>query len=249
MDTDEHKRVLDIIRQKDSAPLVLPRPGTALLVIDMQRCFVRRGENFTRALEALAPGVAAGYFDRVDGETLPNVARLIAAFRAASLPVLFTGTGSEDGSGEDLAPWLRGFDQLGQAVLGEPVWPQVAAPAWQIDDLVAPWPGETVLRKRTADAFLSTDLAARLDALGISTVVVAGLTTDVCVSATARAAADRGLAAVVAADACTTLSPVLHQASLEAIALAFGRVKPTVEIVNGLVAAPAEPARGPVVTA
>ena len=119
---DEHGRILDIIGQRDGAPLVLPPARTALLVIDMQRCFVRAGENFTDVLERLAPGASAGYFERVERQVVPNVARLLAAFRQARLPVFFTGTGTE-GDGADLAPWLRGFDELGRALLGEAVWP------------------------------------------------------------------------------------------------------------------------------
>ena len=243
MDAAEHGRILAIIGQKDSLPLNLPEHRTALLVIDMQRSFVRRGENFTALLDRLAPGAADGYFERVETRVVPNVARLLAAFRHAGLPIKFTGTGTEDGSGMDLAPWLRGFDELGRAVLGEAVWPQVDAPAWQIDPSVAPQPGEEVLLKRTADPFISTALDAQLRGIGVTTVVVVGLTSDVCVSATARAAADRGYMAVVVEDACTTLSEPMHRASLEAIALAFGRVKSTAEIVKLLPAAPSTEAK------
>ena len=60
------------------------------------------------------------------------------------------------------------------------------------------------------------------------------LTTDVCVASAARGCADRGYRTVIAADACTTLSPYMHQASLDIFQLAFGGVKSAAEIVNSL---------------
>jgi nicotinamidase-related amidase len=65
------------------------------------------------------------------------------------------------------------------------------------------------------------------------------LTTDVCVTQTARETADRGFQAVIAEDACTTLSEQMHRAALQCFSIAFGRVRSTDEVVRLLSAASA----------
>lgn len=67
-----------------------------------------------------------------------------------------------------------------------------------------PLDGEAVIRKDVNSAFIGTDLQARLAAAGVDTVVLCGLTTDHCVSTTARMAANFGLRTMLVEDACAT---------------------------------------------
>jgi nicotinamidase-related amidase len=159
---------------------------------------------------------------------------LLAVFRACGAPIFFTGTGTQFSGGGDLCGWLREFDKLGVRLLGRRVWPGRLDEAWQIDDSVAPEPGEMVVNKTASDPLGCTGIDQSLRNLGVEAVVVAGLTTDVCVSSTARACADRGYRTIIAEDACTTLSARLHDASLDIFRLAFGQVKTTDEIVAAL---------------
>jgi nicotinamidase-related amidase len=165
---------------------------------------------------------------------VPNVGRLLDAFRKSALPVFFTATGTQVAGGADLSCWLRDFDALGMHVLGTPVWPRAGEDAWQIDDSVAPLANELVVNKTAADPLGCTAIDQSLRNLGIKSVVVCGLTTDVCVASAARGAADRGFRTVIAADACTTLSPRFHEASLDIFRLAFGQARATEEIVRAL---------------
>jgi nicotinamidase-related amidase len=190
----------------------------------MQRDFVHPEHEFAQVLERLVPGVTEGYFQRVSF-VVPNAQRLLAAFRACGAPVFFTGTGTQFSDGRDLCCWLRDFDALGLQVLGKRVWPRTQDTAWQIDESVAPLPGEMVVNKTAADPLGCTAIDQSLRNLGVTTVVVAGLTTDVCVSSAARAWADRSYRTIIAEDACTTLSPKLHETSLDIFRLAFGQVK------------------------
>ena len=78
----------------------------------------------------------------------------------------------------------------------------------------------------------TTKLDQTLHNLDINSLVVTGLTTDICVTQTARETADRGFRVIVAEDACTTLSEEMHRAALTAFALAFGRVRKTEELLT-----------------
>ena len=67
-----------------------------------------------------------------------------------------------------------------------------------------PMAGEPVFRKHVNSAFIGTDLEAHLRAHGIEQLVVAGISTDHCVSATVRMAGNLGFAVTVVEDACAT---------------------------------------------
>jgi nicotinamidase-related amidase len=65
-----------------------------------------------------------------------------------------------------------------------------------------PRPGEPVVGKSVNAALIGTDLDLRLRRLGVTTVVLFGISTDMCVSTTARVAANMGYRVVVVGDAC-----------------------------------------------
>jgi nicotinamidase-related amidase len=228
---NEHERVLEIIRLKDQAPLDFDVDQSALLVIDMQRYFVSTDHPFGQTIEKLVPGAGEGYFSRVKDVVVPNIQRLLTAFRRQRRPIIFTGTGTYN-DGSELPPWLKDFDNLGMALVGDRIWPRIDDPSWQIDDSVRPEANEIVLHKTTSGPVNSTKLDQLLHNLGITSLVVVGLTTDVCVTQTARETSDRGFRVLIAEDACTTLSEEMHRAALLAFSLAFGRVRRTSEVLD-----------------
>ena len=77
-------------------------------------------------------------------------------------------------------------------------------PGNAIKPIVTPAEGETVIEKQTNSAFIGTGLEDILKKTGISSLVVAGLTTDHCVSATVRNAADLGFETILVSDATAT---------------------------------------------
>jgi streptothricin hydrolase len=77
-------------------------------------------------------------------------------------------------------------------------------PGWCIHDQVAPEPGELVLRKTRDDGFDGTALADVLARTGVTHIAVAGLLSEMCVSATVRGALARGLQVVLVHDAHAT---------------------------------------------
>ena len=95
-----------------------------------------------------------------------------------------------------------------------------------IADKVAPAEGEPVVVKNYPNSFLNTDLDARLKALGVKNVVVAGFMTHMCINSTGRGAFNLGYAVTVPANATATRplaapdGSTVPAAALQAAALA-----------------------------
>jgi nicotinamidase-related amidase len=230
----DHDKILEIIRQKDQVPLVLDARTTALLVIDMQRYFVSPHYPLMQTFEQLSPGVTAGYCERVNSQVIPNISRLQSCFRALRLPLIYTAIGACLPDGQDLNRMWKDLDRLSLQVVGKRMFPTVGEESWHIDDSVAPLPGELVVNKTSSGTLNSTMLDQTLRNMGVESLVVCGVTTDVCVETTARDAADRGFQVIIAEDACTAFSSDLHRAALQAFSLAFGRVRGSDDIIKVL---------------
>lgn len=75
---------------------------------------------------------------------------------------------------------------------------------------VAPEPGDIEIEKLQYDSFHNTDLDAQLRARGIDTLVIAGISTDCCVDATASAAFHRDYHVFVVSDGCAAFGGTIH---------------------------------------
>ena len=234
----EHEQIIGIIAAKNQTPITLEPRSTALIVVDMQRYFTQPSFPFTDVFEKLSPGCSVGYLKRVHETVIPSIQLLLNSFRAVGSPVIFTTVGTATGDGRDLPCWLRSFDELGLATLGTRVWPAIGDASWEIDPALQPLPGEVVLDKLSAGAFATTGLEQRLRHQNIGSVVVTGVSSDVCVTTTAREAADRGFKTIMVSNGCTTLSESMHQASLETFNIAFGWIRTAEEVVALLGARP-----------
>lgn len=124
--------------------------------------------------------------------------------------------------------------------------------AFAIHDALRPAPRHTVLRKATPSAFAGTTLDAELQARGIRTLVLTGLMTHMCVSATAFDAAPRGYQSLIASDACATRDldleeggvlghGELHRAALRGVSDVVAEVRTTDELLRLLEAGAAPP--------
>ncbi len=109
----------------------------------------------------------------------------------------------------------------------------------------APRDGEPVLFKSVNSAFIGTDLQDRLRQADVTTVVLAGITTDHCVSTTARMAGNFGFAAYVVSDATATFERVgpdgrhytaqtMHETALASLNEEFAKIVDTAEVLNAL---------------
>ena len=181
----------------------------ALIVIDMQRDFIEPG-GFGATL-----GNDVSLLKRI----VPRVARLLEVFRAAQLPIIHT----RECHKPDLSdcppakrdrgkPSLRIGDPgpMGRILIaGEPGADIVAE--------LAAKPGEVVLDKPGKGAFYATPLSALLAERAVTQLVIAGVTTEVCVQTTMREANDRGFECLLAEDATESYFPEFKKATLEMI--------------------------------
>jgi nicotinamidase-related amidase len=124
------------------------------------------------------------YGERCNPRCEANIQRLLSAWRNAAQPVLYTQHISQRPS----SPLAEG--SAGNAIKQE----------------LAPLESETVFRKSTNSALKSTELLQALQGIDPSAVVIVGVATDACVTATAREARDLGYITVVVSDACATFS-------------------------------------------
>jgi nicotinamidase-related amidase len=99
---------------------------------------------------------------------------------------------------------------------------------------LAPRDDELVINKTSRGAFNSTALDQILRNLQITTLIVAGVSTECCVAMTARDAADRGYKVLLVEDACTAVTPYLQECSIVAFGAMFGRVATTEEVLSEL---------------
>ena len=97
--------------------------------------------------------------------------------------------------------------------------------------------GEPVIDKPGKGAFFATDLGLKLKNRGIRTIIVCGVTTEVCVNTTVREANDRGFECLVVSDATGSYFPEFQRVALEMIKAQggiFGWVAPSEAVVAGL---------------
>ena len=118
-------------------------------------------------------------------------------------------------------------------------------PGVELHDAVRPLPGEPLFRKRVASPFAGSTLDAHLRELGVQRLVVAGLTTEHCVSSTCRAASDLGFEVVVVEDATACFGRTsfdgryhrpddIHRLALVALHDEFASIRSTAEALAEL---------------
>ena len=192
-------------------PFAFPtkRDQLALIVIDMQRDFAEPG------------GFGASLGNDVSRITkiVPDVKRLIQGFRDAGLPVIHTmECHKPDLSDLPPAKRSRGTPTLrigDDGPMGRILIAGEAGTA--ILPELAPVDGEIVIEKPGKGAFYATDLGEVLKEKGVSQLVFAGVTTEVCVQTTMREANDRGYECLLAEEATESYFPEFKEAAIAMI--------------------------------
>ncbi|PSC74541.1 cysteine hydrolase [Micractinium conductrix] len=211
------KRLMNGVGSKVEVATALPYPyrmspaSTAVVMIDFQRDFMLEG------------GFGATLGNDVDllKAALPGAQRLLAAARAAGVLVVHTLEAhkpdlsdlpaSKAGRG-NLPPELRigAESSMGRILVAGEYGNGIV-------DEVAPVEGELQIHKPGKGAFYATDLHARLQARGVTHLLFAGVTTEVCVQTSMREANDRGYECLLVTDATESYFPNFKAAAIEMI--------------------------------
>ncbi|WP_423065473.1 cysteine hydrolase family protein [Devosia sp. CN2-171] len=197
-------------------PYPLDPIRTALVVIDMQRDFIEAGGfgdslgNDVARLEAIIPATAA----------------LIQLFRDKGWLVIHTREAHKpDLSDCPPSKIRRGNPTLHIGEVGAMGRLLVAGePGNQIVDALAPIEGEIVIDKPGKGMFWATGIHERLQGLGITHLVFAGVTTEVCVQTSMREANDRGYESLLIEDATESYFPEFKTMTIKMIAAQGGIV-------------------------
>jgi nicotinamidase-related amidase len=193
----------------EPSTLTIELDRSALLIIDMQRDFLEPG-GFGAAL--------GNDVSRLKAAVGP-IRSILGAARDAGVLVIHTREGHRPDLSDapphkvergDPAMRIGAPGPMGRILVrGEP--------GHDIIPELYPAPGEPVIDKPGKGAFYQTDLELMLKNRRIDTLLVCGVTTEVCVNTTVREANDRGFRCLVLSDCCASYFPEFHAAGLAMI--------------------------------
>lgn len=195
---------------------------SALIVVDMQNCF-------------LAPGMPAEL--PVGREIVPNINRLAAAFRDSGGHVVWIRNTLLPETRRSWSVWTDKilnkanreamYREMAPGSLGHELYPDLDVR-----------PEDAQIRKCRFSAFIqgASDLHAHLQERGIDTVVITGVATHVCCESTARDAMMLNYQTLFVSDGCAAFSDADHNGALNALIQSFCDVQDTDQVIRTLAA-------------
>jgi len=200
-------------------PFTLDPNRAALVVVDMQNDFVRKG---------------APFFLEGCNEAIPNVQKVLEACREMQVPVVFLKftagpeqtliwTWSKPLHPPDKACWKGGrrfFEETQKEAEGHDI----------IDELY-PREGEAIVEKYSYGGFFETNLQTVLQARGVEQLIIVGCAAPFCIDDTVTGAFDRQYRNFVVSDAIGYFDREFLDNSLRRISMKYGRVLTTKELL------------------
>jgi ureidoacrylate peracid hydrolase len=185
------------------------------MVVDMQNGFVSPNGSLARLGLDVSRNTA----------TVAPIRRLIDAWHGVDGRVVFTEMSFQPNYADaGLIPErFPPLQALGHLIAGS--WDAAI-----IDDLV-PGPNDIVLHKSRFNPFYGTGLALRLRQLGVTTLVITGVATNICVDSAAREAFIRDFRVVIPREATASYTREMEEASLATLGFMFADVVPVDEVL------------------
>ena len=191
---------------------------TAMIVVDMQNAYLddegsmnKSGMDITELKKTVLP-----------------VSSLITACRSADVPIIFTRYVLRADYKDAGLRSVRGprFKEINSLVMG--TWDSELDP--RMDQRLEDY----VLDKTRYSSFYNTSLEVILRGLGVDTLIVCGVTTEICVESTIRDAYFRDFKIIVPKDAVAAMDIDRHKGTLATIEFGFGSVTTSAELINDL---------------
>ena len=195
----------------------LSKERTALVIIDMQRAFLEDEGSLAKAGIDITGLKAA----------MEGCKRLLASARQAGVPVIHTRYVYRPDYADGgilvnyIMPQLREVDSLAAGTADI-----------EIVDELAPVDGETVIDKNRPSAFYATNIEPLLNGLGVDSLVVCGVTTNICVETTVRDASQRDYKVFVPKDATGELEQLRYDGALAGMAWVFAKIVETDDVIG-----------------
>jgi nicotinamidase-related amidase len=213
--SQSHQRIGDDMTPADATPAlatVASPKHTAVVVVDVQRVF---------ASFPLYPPA---------DEVLPRLAAFLETARSHQVPIIRVQIVIPLDAYS--ANWRQQFPELA------PTWLAPGSDNVAFEPGFEPQPGDIVVTKHRFSAFHGTTLDTILRSRGIETVILTGLTSDVCVGTTARDAFQLEYAVITLSDCTAETSQACYEASLQTLADNFGIVTTAGALVEAWRAVP-----------
>jgi nicotinamidase-related amidase len=201
---------------------------SALIIVDMQNDFLHPDGSFAHVAQQHPEAMIDMPF--LVG-TIPHARRLATAFRAAGRPVVYVAHVLKPDYSDAAFPfWRLGLEPTtgNRTHCVEGTW------GAEIVEELKPHEGEHVVVKKGFGGFSNTTLDTILRNAEVTTCVVAGVTTCVCVSNTVRGGVEYNYRMILVSDAVAEVSRETHEGELKTMSRVFADVKSTDEIVEML---------------
>ena len=195
--------------EAEPEPISFDPKKTAVVMIDMQRDFLEPG-GF---------GETLGNDVSLLGKAVKPCRALLDTARKRGVLVIHTREGHRpDLSDAPRAKVERGVPSMRIGAKGPMGRILIRGePGHDLIPELYPVAGEPVIDKPGKGAFFATDLALILQDRNIESLIVCGVTTEVCVHTTVREANDRGYRCIVPGDCCGSYFPEFHEVALRMI--------------------------------